>query len=334
MDQLLKRLSEALGVSGCENEVRTIIQQEAEPYADHIHIDNIGNLIAFKKGSAPKKHIMLAAHMDEVGLIVTQTEDNGTLRFQCIGGIDPRVLLAKRVVIGKDKIPGIIGVKAIHLQSQSERGNTLPLTSLYIDTGADSKDKTGVSLGDAVAFDTQCTEFGDGCVKGKALDDRLGCYVLLQLMKNSYQDDISFCFTVQEEVGLRGAYVAAYTVRPDIALVCESTTCADVPGVEETAKVTLFRKGPAVSFMDAASIGSKKLVADILDTAQQNSIPHQIKMGTSGGNDAGAIATSLEGVPTVVVSIPTRYIHSPVSAASMEDIEHTIQLMDAYLRRN
>lgn len=123
-------------------------------------------------------------------------------------------------------------------------------------------------------------------------------------------------------------------MRPDIALVCESTTCADVPGVEETAKVTLFRKGPAVSFMDAASIGSKKLVADILDTAEQNSIPHQIKMGTSGGNDAGAIATSLEGVPTVVVSIPTRYIHSPVSAASMEDIEHTIQLMDAYLRRN
>ena len=333
MDDLLIRLCEAAGVSGSENEVREIIKEEAAKYADEVRVDNIGNVIAFKKGKNASRHVMLAAHMDEVGLIVSRIDDSGYIHFHSIGGIDPRVLLGKRVLVGKDKIPGVLGVKAIHLQSPQERTTVIPMSSLYIDVGAESKEQTGVKLGDAISFATQCEPFGDGRVKAKALDDRVGCYILLKLMQNTYKDDISFCFTVQEEVGTRGAYVAAYTVAPDLAIVCEGTTSADVPGVEETQKVTKFGGGPAVSFMDAASIGNRELVLALLDTAKASGVPHQVKMSASGGNDAGAINTSLDGIPTAVVSVPVRYIHSPVSVADLGDIENTEKLIDAYLKK-
>lgn len=332
MDELLKKLSDANGVSGNENDVRSIIKEEAAKYADCVKVDKIGNVIAYKKGRTGASKIMLAAHMDEVGLMVSYIEDNGFIKFKAVGGIDQRVLLAKRVKIGKDKITGVIGVKAIHLQAQSERSSVIPISSMYIDVGAASKDETGVKIGDYISFDTEFDDFGDNKMKGKALDDRLGCAALIELLKNDYDDDIYCCFTVQEEVGLRGAGVAAFTVAPDIAIVLEATTCADVPGVEEAAMVTVMGKGPAVSYADAATIGDKKLISDIIDVCGKNNIMYQIKRAASGGNDAGAIHISREGVPSVVVSIPTRYIHSPVSVANYADYENMIALVDAYLK--
>lgn len=202
MDELLKKLSDACGVSGNENEVRNIILNGASKYAE-VHIDSIGNVIAYKKGKVGNKKIMLASHMDEVGLMVSYIEDNGFIKFKPVGGIDQRVLLAKRVKIGKDNVMGVIGVKAIHLQSPAERGNVVPLSSMYIDVGATSRDNSGVKVGDYVSFVTEFEEFGNNKIKGKALDDRLGCRALLELMKNEYNDDIYFCFTSQEEVGMR-----------------------------------------------------------------------------------------------------------------------------------
>ncbi len=332
MDEILKRLSCARGVSGNEGAVRDIIKEEAEKYADEVTVDNIGNVIAYKKGKIGKQKIMLASHMDEVGFLVTYIEDSGFIRFKPIGGIDQRVLLAKRVRIGKDNIVGVIGVKAIHLQAPAERGNVIPMASMYIDVGASSKEGTGVKLGDYISFDTEFDDFGDGMMKGKAIDDRIGCAVLLYLMQNEYDDDIYFTFTVQEELGLRGAGVAAYTIQPDLAIVLEATSSADVPNVDESFKVTAMGKGPAISHMDAASIGDKKLVTELINTAEDNGITYQIKRSAAGGNDAGAINLSREGVPTAVISVPCRYIHSPVSVASYSDYENMKKLVDTYLK--
>lgn len=333
MDELLKRLSECDSVSGNEKEIREIIKEEASKYAE-VSTDKMGNVIAFKKGCNSKRKVMLAAHMDEVGFIVSYIDDSGFIRFKPVGGVDQRILLAKRVRIGKDKIKGVFGIKAIHLQSLAERGNVVPMASMYIDVGANSKDATGVKIGDYISFVTEFDDFGDGKMKGKALDDSLGCRALLEILKNDYEDDIYACFTVQEEIGMRGAGVAAYTVRPDVAIVVEGTSCADVPDVDESAKVTAMDKGPAISYVDAATIGDKKLVGDIISAAEENGVLYQIKRAAFGGNDAGVIHTAAQGTPTAVISVPCRYIHSPVSVASYSDYDNTVKLIDAYLKTN
>ncbi len=332
MDELLKLLSETDGVSGNEGAVRDIIKEKAQKYCD-VKTDKMGNVIAFKKGNVGAKKIMLAAHMDEVGFIVSYIDDNGFIKFKSVGGIDQRVLLGKRVRIGNGKIIGTIGIKAIHLQTAAERGNVIQQSAMYIDTGAASRDATGVKVGDYIAYDTTFDDFGDGKMKGKALDDRLGCAMLLELMKNDYDDDIYFAFTAQEEVGCRGAGVAAYTIKPDIAIVCECTSCADMPNIEDHMKVTVMGEGPAVSFMDAGTIGDKRLVADIINSAKENSVKYQIKRSAQGGNDGGAINTSREGIPTAVISIPCRYFHSPVSVADKADYKNAIKLIDVYLKK-
>ncbi len=332
MDELLRKLSEARGVSGNETDVREIIKTEALKYADNVSVDNLGNVIAFKKGRIGASKVMLCAHMDEVGLMVSYIEDNGFIRFKPVGGVDQRILLAKRVKIGKNKITGVIGVKAIHLQAPSERGNVIPLSSMYIDVGASSKDSMGVKIGDYITFDTKFDDFGDDKIKGKALDDRLGCAALLELLKNTYDDDIYACFTVQEEIGMRGAGTAAFAIKPDIAIVCEATTAADVPGVDEALRVTEVGHGPAVSFADAATIGDRKLVCDIIKAATECSVSHQIKRTANGGNDAGAIHTSRDGIPSAVISVPCRYIHSPVCVADYSDYKNMTALVDAYLK--
>lgn len=332
MDELLKKLSETDGVSGNENDIREIVKAEATKYADSVTVDNIGNVIAYKKGRTGKSKVMLCAHMDEVGLMVSYIEDNGFIKFKPVGGIDQRVLLAKRVRIGKSKLTGVIGVKAVHLQSQAERNSVIPLSSMYIDVGAASKDETGVKLGDYISFDTKFDDFGDGKIKGKALDDRLGVAALLSILRNTYDDDIYACFTVQEEIGLRGAGPAAYVIKPDIAIVCEATTAADVPDVKEAECVTVLGAGPALSYADSATIGDKRLINDILNTARAEGIAYQIKRSAAGGNDAGAIHISRDGIPTAVISVPCRYIHSPVSVADSSDHEGMIALLDAYLK--
>jgi endoglucanase len=334
MDELLKKLTEAHGVSGDEDEIREILKQEAVNLADEVSIDKMGNLVAFKKGTKGGKKIMLCAHMDEVGLIIHNIADNGTLKFSTVGSIDPRVLISKKVRIGKKKHPGILGLKAIHLQEPEERKNVVKTKQLYIDIGAKSKDEALkiINLGDYAAFDTEYLPFGHGRIKAKALDDRLGCSILLDALKNRYPYDLYACFTVQEEIGIRGAGAAAFSIKPTMALIVEGTTCSDVPGVDEHMRSTRLGKGPAITVMDATSYSNKHMVSKLIETAIKENIPYQMKESVTGGNDAGAIHVSGEGIKTAVVSVPCRYIHSPVSVADINDYYSTSRLVEAFLK--
>jgi len=330
---LLKQLSEALGVSGNEHEVREIIKDAVKGLVDEIRVDTLGNLIAVKgKGKRPR--VMVAAHMDEVGLMVSWIEKNGLLRFRKVGGIDDRVLVSKTVLVGKERVPGVIGAKAIHLQEPKERENPLRYEDLYIDIGAKSKEEAEkkVKLGDFVAFATRFEEFGQRKAKGKAFDDRVGCTVLIEALKGQYDFELNAVFTVQEEVGLRGATVAAYDVDPEMALVLEGTTCSDTPGTDPEGYATEVGKGPALSLMDASSIANKRMVQEMVRLAQEHGLPYQFRRTTMGGNDAGRIHLTREGVPSASLSVPCRYIHSPVSVISLDDLENAVKLLGLFLK--
>lgn len=328
---LLERLCNASGVSGNEGEVRDIIISHIKPYIDEISVDSMGNVIALKKGKSAEKKVMLSAHMDEVGFIVSGITEKGYLEFKTVGGIDTRVIISKKVLVGDKKIPGVIGMKAIHLQSKSEREDVPKVKSLFIDIGAKDKEDAEkyVSLGDYVSFDTKYQEIGEDAIKAKAFDDRIGCYVLTNLIKEPVKYDTYFCFTTQEEVGLRGARVAAYRIKPDIALVLETTTCSDVHNVPDHRMLTEMGKGVAVSFMDSSTIFNEKLVKFL--SAQD--VLFQLKKMTTGGNDAGAIHITAEGVKTASLSVPGRYIHSPVGVVSKKDIDSMEKLAKEFLDR-
>lgn len=332
---LLKRLCEENGVSGDEAAVRELICTELHQYADKVQVNSIGNIIALKKGRSSEKRIMVAAHMDEVGFIISGFTDQGYLKFKTVGGIDTRVLISKKVTVGPQKIKGVIGMKAIHLQKKEEREQVPEVKALFIDIGA--KDKADaermVQLGDYAAFDTEFSEFGAGKYKGKALDDRAGCAVMLDLIKEAYEYDTYFCFTVQEEVGLRGAQVAANAVKPDIALVLETTTCSDVHGTEPQDYATQLGKGVAVTFMDLRTIVPADLRDWLYKTAQNEGIPVQYKNTTMGGNDAGAIHIAGHGVRTAALSIPCRYLHSPVGVIAKSDMDAMKHLAELFLKR-
>jgi len=334
MVEILKRLTEASGVSGDEKEVREIILELASETGAEVSVDRIGNVIAKKSGRTGSKKVMIAAHMDEVGFIISFISENGMLKFKPVGGIDQRILLSKRILIGKDRIPGVIGVKAIHLQEPKERNTVINQKQMYIDIGARSREEAQklVQIGDYACFDSAFVQFGDNKVKAKALDDRVGCSVLLELLKQTFDFDLIACFTVQEEIGLRGAEVAAWHVQPDMAVVVEGTTCADIPGVPEHLQTTRMGKGPAISFMDRTSIAHPELFKRMVETAEKNSIPYQIKENVAGGNDAGSIHKSRGGVPTVVISVPCRYIHSPSSMMDLNDYDNTILLIKEFLK--
>lgn len=329
----LKELCSINGVSGDEANVRNFIEEKIRPYADDVYTDNMGNLIAFKKGEI-NKTVMLSAHMDEVGFIVSKITDSGYLKFKTVGGIDPRVVVSKRVSIGKNNVCGIIAQKAIHLQKADERGNVAQISSLFIDIGASSKEEAEekVSLGDYVSFSTSYAEIGDK-VKAKALDDRVGCAVLMEIIKEKNKYDTYYVFGVQEEVGLRGAAVYAYNLKPDIALVLEGTTCSDVYGAKEHEYVTKCGGGAAVSFMDRSSIVNSKYHKWLYNTAKENGINVQYKRTTMGGNDAGIIHRTASGILTASLSVPCRYIHSPVSVASLSDINAVYELTKIFIER-
>ena len=327
-------LSTLNGVSGDESAVRDYIKTKISPYADEITTDNMGNLIALKKGTGDKR-VMLSAHMDEVGFIVSGANDNGYLEFKTVGGIDTRVILSKKVLIGKNKIPGVIGMKAIHLQKKSERDSLPEVRDLYIDIGAKDKDEAleKVKLGDYIAFDTNAELLGEETLKAKAIDDRAGCGVLMELIKNPVKYDTYFCFTTQEEVGLRGARTCAFKINPDIALVIESTTCSDVYGTEENSYVTTMGSGAAVTFMDRTTIVDNDFRKWLYDNGIINNIPVQYKRAVAGGNDAGRIHITKGGIKTASVSVPTRYIHSPCGLCSVKDIESVKNLAQLFLDR-
>ncbi len=318
---LLKTLCETHGVSGDETRVREIIYKYIKPHVDKVQIDIMGNMIAFKAGRDHSKKIMLCAHTDEVGLIISSVTDTGFLRFKAVGGIDGRVLVGKRVVVGKNNIVGVISLKAIHLQTQSEREGAVDIKSLYIDIGAKDKQEalSLVSLGDYAAFDTDFCEFGDDFYKAKALDDRCGCAILAELAECECEYDTYFCFTVQEEVGCRGAAICANKVNADIALILEATTCGAISGAMPHQEVTTPHGGGALSILDKGSYSDKKLTNKLYELAKKNNIAVQYKRTTMGGNDARAIQTALGGTKTCALSIPCRYLHSPVSTISKRD---------------
>lgn len=331
---LIEKLSNLNGVSGDEGAVRNFIKSEIEKYADEITVDTIGNLIALKKGNSGKK-VMLSAHMDEVGFIVSGITDKGYIKFKTVGGIDTRVIISKKVVIGDNKVKGIIGMKAIHLQKRSERDSVPEVKNLFIDIGA--KDKKAaekkVKLGDYIAFDTKFEMMSEDVIKAKAIDDRAGCSVLMELIKKPVKYDTYFCFTTQEEVGLRGARVAAHRIMPDIALVLEATTCSDVYGLEEHEYVTNLCGGVVVTFMDRTTIVDKSFHKWLYESGKAAKIPVQYKRMTSGGNDAGRIHLTGAGVKTASVSVPTRYLHSPCCIASKKDIQAMHDLAELFLDR-
>ncbi|WFA09725.1 M42 family metallopeptidase [Tissierella sp. Yu-01] len=330
---LLKRLTEASGVSGNEHEVRNIIIEEIKNYVDSFKIDRLGNIIAFKKGKENNKTLMVTAHMDEVGLLVKEIDQSGLLKFVPVGGIDKRVLVSKVVLVGDNKIPGVIGAKPIHLQKKNERKEALDVDSLYIDIGARSKEdaETKVNIGDYVTFYSEYIEFGSNLIKAKALDNRVGCSLLIDLIKEIKDTSFYAVFTVMEEVGLVGAGPAAYSVNPDIAIILEGTVCYESPKLESHQIPTQIGKGPAISLADRTTVYNPELRKKVVGIAEDKGIPYQFRKTGMGGNDSGKIHTSREGCLTTTISVPCRYIHSPNSVMSIDDYNNTYRLLKELL---
>ena len=324
--ELLRSLCTAQGISGDENSVRELIIKEIEPCADY-HIDNLGNIIAFKKGrNRAANKLLLSAHMDEVGFMVTDVTSDGLIKFDCVGGIDRRVLPGRTVFIGN--VPGVIGVKPVHLCDPDEQGAIPELGSMYIDIGASGKSEalSVISIGDSVTFEALYEDNGYS-IKSKAIDDRAGCFMLIELIKSELEYDAYFSFVVQEEVGLRGSAVAAFSLEPDFALVLESTTAADVPDVPSSKQVCCTSQGAVIGYMDRRSIYDRGLISLAQRLADENEIKLQYKRAVAGGNDAGSIQKSRSGVRTLAVSLPCRYLHSQLSLIYKSDIDDMYRLV-------
>lgn len=331
MLEMIKELCEIPGISGRENAVRDYIIEKIKDYAEY-NVDPLGNLIVFKKGKNPAKNkVMLDAHMDEVGMIITAITSDGFLRFAKVGGIDSRVMLGRAVKVGEKGVNGVIGVKPVHLVEKGQEADIPKTDDLYIDIGAKSKEEASeyVRLGDAVWFVSDFVEFGDGFVKAKALDDRAGCAILIELIRGELEYDTWFSFSVQEEIGTRGATASAFTVAPDYAIVVETTTAADISGVRDEKRVCICGEGGAVSFMDRRTIYSRELFDKAFEVAKEQNILCQPKTLVAGGNDAGAIHKSRGGVKTLTVSVPCRYLHSPGCVIKYNDAVESMKLIGA-----
>ncbi len=334
MLNLVKELCLLNGVSSGEDDVRDYLMERCRPYAASMRVDALGNLIVFKRGEkSTGNKLMLTAHMDEVGFIVNDITEDGYLKFAPVGGIDPRVVIGKRVSVGRGRIPGAIGLKAYHLVSAEEEKKVPDFEDLYIDIGAkDRADAERVTaLGDLVAFESDAVEFGSGMLKAKALDDRVGCAVMLKLIEEELPMDCTFVFSVQEEVGTRGAFGAAFSVVPEIALVLEGTTAADLPGTDEHRRVAILGNGPVLSFMDNGTIYDRALFEQLRELAEEHSIPWQTKNYLSGGNDSSAIQRTKEGVRVAAVSTPVRYLHAPSSVVCCQDFNYVHTLVKHFI---
>ena len=332
----LKELCALFGPSGCEDEVRAYIRREAEPYADEIIESRHGDLMILKHGKTQIKHtVMLAAHMDEVGVIVRSVTEDGFLRFAFVGGVDRRVALGRKVFLGDNRIPGIIGMKPIHLTTQEERKSLPKVKDLYIDIGASSREEAEalVEPGDYGCFAPGMTELQNGLVRSKAIDDRIGCAILLETLKQDLPVDTWFAFTVQEEIGSRGAFAAAFAVKPDVAVILEGTSAADHPQSQGTQRVCATGEGPVLSMMDRGAIYDRGLFDLLRGIAEEKGTGWQIKTRVVGSTDARAFQQSLGGCKAAGISAPVRYIHSPSCVGSIKDFEAMKVLVDAFLEK-
>ena len=331
--KLLSKLSNALGVSGDEGAVRKIVLEEVKPHADKTQVDALGNVLVTVKGTRHNRlRVMVAAHMDEVGFMITSASDKAYFRFDVVGGIDTRQLAGKQVWVGKDKIPGVIGAKPIHLTTAKERRNILQIDALRIDVG--TKNASKVKVGDRATFATEYQRLGPS-ICAKALDDRLGVINLIELIKNTPPNiDLLAAFTVQEEVGLRGARVAAYAFDPDLGLALDCTPANDLPSwddEENTRYNTRLDHGPALYMVDGATISDPRLIRHFVATAEAQEIPYQIRQPGRGGTDAGVIHQQRAGIPSLSISVPGRYLHTAASIVRINDWQQTLNLVHAGL---
>ena len=336
-DELLRQLSNAVAVSGDEGAVRRLILEAIQGHVDDVKVDALGNVLAVKRGTGRDGRVLVAAHMDEVGFMITGFESDGSLRFEIVGGLDDRNLLGKPVLVGPQRLPGVMGAVPIHLVPADRRNTLVKASQMRIDIGADSEAaaKQLVKLGDRAAFAAEFMALGPSFC-GKALDDRLGCTTLVELLRGRrYTFDLHAAFTVQEEVGLRGAKVAAFAVDPQCAFVLDCTPAYDLPPSDEEKENAQYNTrlglGPAVYIADHGTISDQRLVTHLRRTAEQAGLPHQWRQPGGGGTDAGAIHLAREGIPSVSVSVPGRYLHTPLALVRADDWRNTLRLMQAAL---
>lgn len=331
--RLLEKLCNAIAVSGEEGEVRRIVLEEVKPYAQELKVDALGSVLATRRGRGRNRlRVMVDAHMDEVGLIVVAEDGEGLYRFESVGGIDVRHLVGKQLFVGKERQPAVIGASPVHLLKPDEYLKNISLDALRLDLGPGGKAK----VGDRAGFATRFRRVGPS-VMAKSIDDRIGVATLIELFKQAPPNiDLCAAFSVQEEIGLRGAQVAAQYFQPDLAIVVDSTPANDLPlydGGENMSYNTRLGLGPAIYIADGSTIHDPRLVRFLQQTAEAEEIPYQFRQPGGGGTDSGAIQRSLAGIPTVSVSVPHRYTHSPVSIARVDDWKNTINLLHAALKR-
>jgi len=339
MFELLKKLCDAHGISGYEDEVREIVKAEIESYVDEIKVDKLGNLICIKNGSEFKE--MVCAHMDEIGFMVKHIDDKGFIRFTPIGGWFSQIALGQRVILhgSKGKVYGVIGCKPPHVMKDEERKKAMEFRDMFIDVGAESRDDVlamGIEIGTPITIDRELVKMGNR-VTGKALDDRAGLAVMIEALKRTKSDATIYAVaTVQEEVGLKGARVSAFAIEPNVALALDVCVATDFPGAESTHMDIKLGKGPAITIVDASGrglIATKNVVRWLKETAEKNDIPYQLEVAEGGTTDATAIQLTKAGIPSGVVSIPARYIHSPVEVVDMRDMENSANLVAKALER-
>jgi putative aminopeptidase FrvX len=336
---LLEKLSNAFGPPGAEDEAREILRVELEDYADETQIDKLGNIMFWHRGKKNKPLIMLAAHTDEVGFLVRYIEEQGYLRFHS-WGVVPNLLPGQRLLFRgkKGDLKGVVGTKPPHNMSEEERKKSVVLDDLFVDIGTctrEEAEKKGAYIGMTGVFDVEFVDLGDGYLRGKALDDRAGCFVMAEVFKSlkNSQFNVVAVGTVQEEVGLRGSKTAAYQVDPDYGLALEGTFAVDMPGMAPHMIPAALKKGPVVTIADASVIAHPKVFKTIVEAAEKESIPYQFKKIPSGGTDAGSIHLTKGGIPSGTIAVPCRYIHGPASITSTEDIENTIKLVKAFVEQ-
>jgi endoglucanase len=336
LNKNLEKLSNSCGVTGSEDEVRTLMIKLMKPYADEVLVDKLENVIAIKKGKKSKPKVMLAAHMDEIGLMVKTITKEGFLKFAKMGGIDDRILLAQKVTVQTQKGPlqGVIGSKPPHIQKEAERKKVVTYDQLFIDVGANNRkdaEKKGIKIGDPVSFDVKYSKLSRDLVVGKAFDDRIGCAIMIEVLRKLGKADCTIYAvgTVQEEVGLRGAATATFGVDPDIGIALDVTVAGDVPGVKEFESSAKIGKGPVLTVADAGLITHPKVLRLLLDTSEKNKIGYQLETGLPGTTDAARMSLTRLGVPSGTVSIAARYIHSPVGVISLKDAENSVKLTAA-----
>ncbi|MCI2426513.1 M42 family metallopeptidase [Candidatus Acetothermia bacterium] len=342
--KLLKKLSQGCGIPGREEEIRSLIKEDLTGHVDAIRTDRLGNIIATKQGektsstaSTDRCVVAIAAHMDEIGFMVSHIDkETGFLRIHPVGGFDPRTLIAQRITVHTSSKPliGAIGTKPVHILTEEDRKKPLDIKDLFVDLGLPKEKVTElVQIGDPITLRQDFISYGD-LVSGKALDDRIGIYVGLEAIKQTKENvaEIHFIGTTQEEVGLRGAKVAGFEVKPDISIALDVTLACDLPNVPAAEHITKLGAGVAIKIKDSASISHPGLVKAFRRLAEEKKIPYQMEILPRGGTDAGALQLVWKGTAAITLSIPTRYVHSVVESAHKEDITAAIDLLTAFLQ--